>query len=204
MPVPYRLETARTVIRCYDPADAPLLKTAVDANLEHLRPWMPWARQDPEPLEAKVELLRRFRGNFDLDQDYTYGIFAADEQTLIGGTGLHQRIGPRALEIGYWIALDQQGRGLVTEVVAALAKAAFTLHGVRRVEIHCDPANTRSAAVPARLGFVHEATLRQRELMGELRDTMVWTLFREAYEAGPLPATEVRCFDARGLALACS
>lgn len=39
--VPYRIETARLVIRCYDRADAPLLKAAVDASVEHLRPWMP-------------------------------------------------------------------------------------------------------------------------------------------------------------------
>ena len=39
---PYRIETERLVLRCYDPEDAPLLKDAVDRSLDHLRPWMPW------------------------------------------------------------------------------------------------------------------------------------------------------------------
>ena len=47
----------RLVLRCWNPADAPLLKAAIDGSLEHLRPWMPWARHEPEALEAKVERL---------------------------------------------------------------------------------------------------------------------------------------------------
>jgi RimJ/RimL family protein N-acetyltransferase len=38
---PYRIETERMVLRCWDPADAGLLKEAIDASLDHLRPWMP-------------------------------------------------------------------------------------------------------------------------------------------------------------------
>ena len=60
-PVPgpaYRIQTPRLVIRCWDPKDAPLLKQAVDDNIDHLLPWMSWARQEPEPLQAKVERLR--------------------------------------------------------------------------------------------------------------------------------------------------
>ena len=197
----YRIETARTVIRCYDPADAPLLKAAVDANLDHLRPWMPWAQAEPTSLAAKVALLRRFRGQFDLDEDYIYGIFSSDEGELLGGTGLHTRVGDRARETGYWIAAKHEGQGLVTEVVSALAKTGFTHEDLVRIEIRCDPANVRSAAVPRRLGFVHEATLRDRVIGGAVRDQMVWTLFRDAYASGPLPAFPIRCFDACGAQL---
>jgi hypothetical protein len=66
----YRVHTPRLVIRCWEPADAPLLKAALDASREHLRPWMPWAADGPQRLEAQVSLLRHFRGQFDLDQDY--------------------------------------------------------------------------------------------------------------------------------------
>ncbi len=59
---PYRIVTGRLCIRCWHPADAPLLKDAIDSSLAHLRPWMPWAHDEPQPLEAKAELLRRFRG----------------------------------------------------------------------------------------------------------------------------------------------
>lgn len=54
----YRIHTARLVIRCWNPADAPLLKAAVDASLDHLRPWMPWAENEPQELDKKIDGLR--------------------------------------------------------------------------------------------------------------------------------------------------
>lgn len=53
----YRIETKRLVVRCYNPSDAQLLAEAIAASLKHLRPWMPWARDEPESLEDKVKRL---------------------------------------------------------------------------------------------------------------------------------------------------
>lgn len=58
----YRIHTRRLVLRCWHPSDAALLKAAIDANLDHLRPWLPWAQHEPEDLQAKIERLRQFRG----------------------------------------------------------------------------------------------------------------------------------------------
>ena len=77
-PPPYRIETERLVIRCYEPRDAPLLKDAVDSSLEHLRPWMPWAYQEPQTLDEKLVLIKHFRANFDSGDNFTCGIFNAD------------------------------------------------------------------------------------------------------------------------------
>ncbi|HEY4337782.1 MAG TPA: GNAT family protein, partial [Puia sp.] len=89
----YRIETERLVIRCYQPADAYLMHTAITGSLEHLRPWIPWARQEPRELDWMVSFVRTFRGQFDLGQDAVYGIFDKGETEQIGGTGLHNRIG---------------------------------------------------------------------------------------------------------------
>jgi RimJ/RimL family protein N-acetyltransferase len=187
-------------VRCWDPGDAALLKAAIDASLEHLRPWMPWTEDEPEGLEAKIERLRSFRGAFDLSQDFTYGIFNLDEETVLGGTGLHARAGKDAREVGYWIHVDYINQGLATEVAAALTKVAFEIDEVARVEIHCDPRNVRSAAVPRKLGFVHEATLRQRTIgsNGEWRDSMIWSMVVEEYERAAPSRVEIEAYDAAG------
>ncbi len=196
----YRIQTPRLVIRCWNPVDAPLLKTAIDANLDHLRPWITWAHKEPEELAAKVEKLRRFRGQFDLEQDFIYGIFNPDESAVLGGTGLHTRVGEGALEIGYWIHKDYGRRGLATEASAALTRVAFEIHQVQRVEIHCAPENLRSAAVPRRLGYTHEGTLRRRYpfVDGQMQDIMMWTLFRDQYPSSPSASVEMKAFDAAG------
>ena len=196
----YRIQSKRLVIRCWHPADAPLIKAAIDASLDHLREWMPWAKDEPQDVNAKVALLRRFRGAFDLDQDYHYGIFNLDESGVLGGTGLHTHAGEGALEIGYWIHVDHVNQGLATEAAAVLTRVAFEINEVKRVQILCDPQNVRSATVPSKLGYVHEATLRQRTTtpQGEPRDTMIWTMLAEEYRSGKVQETECEAFDAVG------
>ena len=123
---------------------------------------MPWAADEPKPVEEKAELLRFFRGRFDLGEDFVYGIFARDESEVVGGTGLHTRVGAAALEIGYWIRASQVRKGYAREVAAALTRVAFRVCGVDRVEIRVDPGNAASLRVPRVLGFAEEATLRRR------------------------------------------
>lgn len=195
----YRVVTPRLVIRCWNPADASGMKEAVDASLEHLRPWMPWAAHHPAPLQSSIDLLRRFRGDFDLGKDYVYGIFMRDESTVIGGTGLHPRGGEGSREIGYWIRANQVGKGYATEVAAALTRVGFEIEHLRRIGIHCVVENVRSAAVPAKLGYVHEATLRRRILHHETaHDEMVWTMLAEDYPDSLPSKTPYEAYDAAG------
>jgi len=196
----YRIVTPRAIIRCWSPADAPLLAAAIEASVEHLRPWMPWIEDEPKELHERLATLRRFRGQFDLDKDYVYGIFSRDEREVWGGTGLHTRLGQGALEIGYWVHVAHINQGLATETSAALTKVAFEVHRVKRVEIHCDAHNTRSASVPRKLGFVHEATLRHRDVdyQGVPRDTMIWSLFEEGYPGSPAAQAQIEAYDALG------
>lgn len=198
---PYAIRSERLLLRCWEPADAPALKEAIDSSLEHLQPWMPWAGDEPQTLEEKVTLLRSFRGRFDLGQDYVYGAFDADGASAVGGTGLHTRIGDDALEIGYWIRVSRIGEGLATELSAALTRIAFEVCEVDRVEIRVDPANERSAAIPRKLGFGEEARLRRRLPPGddgEPRDVIVFTLFRDGYPGSPAASAPIEAFDAVG------
>ncbi len=195
----YRIETARLVVRCYQPSDATLLADSVRESVEHLKPWMPWAHNEPEPFEYKAKRVLEFRGKFDLGQDYTYGIFNREETRLLGGTGLHTRLGEKQLEIGYWIHKDFVKQGLVTESTAALIKVAFEIIHVHRIEIHCDPRNAASAAVPRKLGFTHEGTLRAKTpFLDRWSDSMIWGLLESEYPNSPAVQAEIKALDAAG------
>jgi RimJ/RimL family protein N-acetyltransferase len=198
-PAPYRIETERFVIRCYEPRDAPFTKDAIDSSLEHLRAWMPWAENEPQTLPEKVDLLRGFRADFDAGEGFGYGIFAADESEQLGGIALMPRIGPGGLEIGYWIRQSATRQGIATESSAALTRVGVEVCGADRIEIRVDPDNAASLGVPRKLGFTEEATLRRRlpARAGEpLRDVTIWTLFRENLD--PATASRIRAYDARG------
>jgi RimJ/RimL family protein N-acetyltransferase len=199
---PYRIETERLVIRCYEPEDAPLLKAAVDSSLEHLLPWMPWARFEPQSLEEKVELCRMFRGQFDLDQNYVYGIFSRDETEQLGGSGFHLRSNEGSMEIGYWVAAAAIGQGIATEATAVQTRAGIELCGLDRVDVQIEPANERSLAIPRKLGFTEEGTLRRRldpsDDGASRRDSVVFSMLREELEGSPCMRYGYAAFDVLG------
>lgn len=179
------IRTPRLLIRCWRAADAPLLKDAIDASLAELRTWMPWATAEPSPVELIEERLDSYHEEFAAGLDWTYGIFDAEGDRVVGGCGLHPRRGPGVLEIGYWIRTADTGAGLASEATAALTRVAVERHGVACVEIRCDARNLRSAAVARRLGYRLEKTLANELVAtdGSLRDTMVWALFTTDYAA---------------------
>lgn len=193
----YKIETERLIIRCYAPKDAILLKRAIDESLEHLRPWMPWAKHEPEPLAAKVERLRTFRGQFDLGRDYAFGIFNKAEDELIGSTGLHTRTGQQSREIGYWISAKHLKKGYALEAAKALTKIGFEIEQLERIEIRCATNNVRSQKIPKKLAYIHEATLKHRTIDsdGKKRDVMIWTMFREDYFNSTLKDVELKAFN---------
>jgi RimJ/RimL family protein N-acetyltransferase len=188
------------VLRCWSPADAALLQAAIATSLEYLRPWMAWVEREPEPLRRKVARLRRFRACFDQGRDLPYGVFDRDEEQVIGATGLQRRIGAGAGEIGYWIHGDHAGRGLGTEAAAAVTRVGFQTEKLRRIEIHCDPANAASAAIPRKLGFAHQVTVPAwvNSPKEAPRDTMFWVLSAGRYPASPAASAEIEAFDAAG------
>lgn len=135
------------------PADAAPLNAAVARNLAHLRPWMPWAGAAPTMAESR-ELAQSGWQAWADGTDFLYVAALDDEPGVtVGAFGLHGRIGPGALEIGYWVDLGHTGRGIATHAAAALTTAALELPGIHRVEIRCDEANAASAAVPRKLGY---------------------------------------------------
>jgi RimJ/RimL family protein N-acetyltransferase len=201
---PERIVTDRLLLRCWRPEDAPLLKATVDANLEHLRAWMPWAMEEPSPVEMVAERLGKFAANFHAGTDWVYAIFSPDEQRVLGGTGFHPRQGAGVLEIGYWIDKDHTRQGLATEVTRTLTAMAFTDPGTEVVEVRCNTQNTASARIPERLGFTLREVLRNDGLtpQGEPRDTMVWEMRRgtpERFELTELRLRRPRPSDAEAI-----
>lgn len=196
----YRVETEHLVLRCWSPADAPVLRAALDACDAHLRPMIPFMKDEPRTLQQTAQWLRGHRAAFDMGQMYRFAVFDAEEKVLIGENMLIARIGPGALEIGYWTHKDALGQGFATEASAAMVRVAFEIEKVRRVEIMCAPENRASASIAARLGFTHEATLKERALdsEGKSRDLMVWSLFAADYNSSPAASRPFRAFDCMG------
>ena len=175
------IRTARLVLRRWRPEDAPQLKEAIDSSLAELQLWVPWAMQEPSPVDVLVRRLAGMRDRFLAADDWAFGVLDATGTRVLGGAGLHRRGGTDHLEIGYWIRTDATGQGLATEAAEALCAAAFEHPGIVRVEIRCDAQNGRSAAVPRRLGFTLAGTAHETAITrgGATRNTLIWSRGRD-------------------------
>lgn len=166
-------------VRCWQPADAAALHEAVLDSIDHLRPWMPWARSEPLGLDHRRALIDEWIRRWDAGEEHGCAIVVDGE--LVGACGLHPRIGPGGLEIGYWVRSGRTGAGVATEAVRALVRLAFSLDGIDHVEIHHDVANVASRRVPEKVGFtLAEERADGAEAPGEVGIEVVWRLTRPA------------------------
>lgn len=149
----YKVLTERTLIRCYEAGDGALIKKSVDESLEHLLPWMTWARHEPETVDKKELRVQDFRRKYLAGEDYTLGIFNHNETELIGSTGFHTRHEGNVLEIGYWVNVNHAGKGIITEVVLALTKVGFEVEGIDKLVICCEEENEASMKVARKCGY---------------------------------------------------
>jgi RimJ/RimL family protein N-acetyltransferase len=170
MRLPERIEGGGLVLRRWRAADAELLHEAVVDSVEHLRPWMPWLADEPKSVEQRTALIEGWERDWEGGGDVVLAI--VHDGVVAGGSGLHRRRGPGALEIGYWLRPDFVGRGIVTTAARLLTTAAFAVDGIERVEIWHELGNTASGAVPARLGFT---------AVGEVDGDRVWRTTREEW-----------------------
>jgi RimJ/RimL family protein N-acetyltransferase len=192
---PYRIETGRLTLRCYEPADAPWFKEMVDESEASLNGHLWW--YTGKSLDETVERLQEFRSKFDTGEAYAYAVHEGDRP--VGGGVLHTRRGAFGLEVGYWVRTSALGRGIATETAAALVHVAFVVCEADRVEFHISTGNDASIAVVRRLGIQREAVLRRRwaNRDGEPHfDQEIYTQFRADYDPAIVPP--LRAFDALG------
>lgn len=162
------------VLRRWSAGDVLDLVEATNETIEELRPWMPWA-QEPATETSVTAALEKAGPAWDGGREFAFTIRSCDTGRLIGSCGLHDRLGPGSLEIGYWVRRGHTGRGVATAAAGLLTRTALELDGVTRVEIHCDEANSRSAAVPRKLGFrLDRIEARPAETPGETDRRMIW------------------------------
>ncbi len=182
---PERIELpgGRALVRCSVDRTAAAVQ-AINESLDHLSPWMAWALE--QATEAKVGAFFAVSEElWDQGRDFGYSIVEGPEgaDLMVGGGGLHARLGPDALEIGYWVHVDRIGQGIATDVTRALTSAAFSIEGVERVRIQCEVDNARSARVPEKLGYVLIETTVPHDGPCTGRSTQRWLMERARWMA---------------------
>jgi RimJ/RimL family protein N-acetyltransferase len=168
-------------------SDASQLAHAVGASLEHLRCWLSWATEEAADVQAQRRRCRKAEAHWADGCEYAYVLRSGPSEQVIGGFDLW-RIGPGAVELGYWVHVDFTGRGYATACARVLTQAGLALSGVAQVEIHTDAANAASAAIPRRLGYrLDRVDELPPELPAHSGRVQIWVMERAGLEGQDQP-----------------
>ncbi len=163
--------------------DPEVMHARIHENLDHLGRFLVWARADYD-LDGVMAFAeeKRTRWN-DPQHEQGFGIFFQGE--FAGAVGIKGFASlTAAVEIGYWLSEHLQGRGMMTRSVSALIKLAFETYDMNQIIIKAAPGNSRSRAIPERLGFTETGLLRQmsKNAHGELLDLVNYSLLRSEWQ----------------------
>jgi len=164
-------------LRTLVPGNADEVFDVIDKTRENLRPWLPWVDSSKSPYDTKKSI-ERWQKSLREKREYIFGIFLCGN--YIGNMGLHEiNRDNNSSEIGYWLAKDYQGQGIMTDCARALTDYGFNELDLNRIFICCASDNGKSRAVPERLGFVHEAVLQDGIcLYGVYHDVLIFGMVK--------------------------
>lgn len=164
-------------LRLLTDADADELHGLIEANRSHLAAWLPWAAE--QSFADTLEFIRGTRAQLDGNDGFQVAIVIAGRIVgVVGYTDVDWR--ERSTRIGYWLAAEQQGRGTMSAAVKTLTHHALFVWELRNVTIRAAAENTRSRAIPERLGYREEAIQPNAHRVGDRDlDVVVYSITAE-------------------------
>jgi ribosomal-protein-serine acetyltransferase len=166
-------------LRLLDDSDAAELHTLIDANRERLAEWLPWgAAQTPTDTSEFIARTRKqVAGNDGFQAAIVRDGRIAGVVGFISVDWAHRTTG-----LGYWLGEEFSGQGTMTAAVRGMTDHALRVWELNRVEIGAALENRRSRAIPERLGFREEGTVRQAQRVGDrYLDLVVYGMLAEEW-----------------------
>ena len=172
------------LLRTYKPEDAPELFRCINESRAHLRPFLNWVDATTKT-EHSLQFIQAAIAQQAAGEAMALGIFLQEERQLIGGIGMHHWNHELKLaQVGYWIAHNCQGQGLMYRSAVRFLDFLFRKVGMNKIEMHIVPHNTRSLLLAGRLGAQTEGCIRQSlKVGGKLEDVIVTGILRSEWDA---------------------
>lgn len=153
------------------------------------RPEIVWGGGEPGPKNmsaAREEFREHLINIYRERQGFRWIITLKGEGKPIGTLGYY-KWKPSAnyqAEMGYDLAREYWGRGIMTEAMKGVIDFGFEKMGLNRIEVYIMPRNKRSVKMIKGLGFKREGLLRQRyfDEFGNFADDVLFSMLRSDWE----------------------
>ena len=173
--------TSGIELRQMEERDAEALFALTQRNRAYLRQWLPWVDHAHSPEDTRgyiIGALSQYQSNRGPNAAIRIG------GAIAGSIGCHPiDWANHACSIGYWLDEGHQGKGIITQCCVSLIDYLFDEVKLHRVVIQCGVGNTKSCAIPERLGFIREGVAREAEWVNDRWvDLVVWGMLAQDWQ----------------------
>lgn len=175
--------TPRLELRPFRRRDLDAVVEAIEASMDDLELWLPWANRSYGRSETN-RFLRESVSAWSDGRAFDFAIRTREDPDLHLGnisvwpTSRRERAG----EIGYWIRSSLTGKGIATEAAARVAQVGFEELELHRITLRIAVGNRPSERVAEKLGFTKEGLLRKEVLVrGRWMDHTLWAMLEDEF-----------------------
>lgn len=168
-------------LRLITQADAQEIHAFIEANRSYLREWLGWLDYSTELLDIQKNIHRNLMGfvtDVMLDTAIIY------QGKIVGKVGFNDiDKSLKKASIGYMLDENMNGKGIMTRAVRAITAIGFERYQLNKIEIHAAVGNVKSRAIPEKLGYTEEGTIRNAEwLYDKYVDDVIYGMLREEWQ----------------------
>jgi ribosomal-protein-serine acetyltransferase len=162
-------------------ADAHAVYHLIDTHRAYLREWLPFIDYSQSVADTKA-YFRTVTDTKNIAEQVFVIVYQGHISGIIGFKGIDYI--NYKVEIGYWLAGNLQGQGIMRRCCKALVQYAFEDMRMNRIQIKVGVGNHRSSNIPKKLGFVLEGVQRDGELLnGAFHDLEIYSLLQREFKA---------------------
>lgn len=180
------LQTERLRLVLLQPGMEQAMIDFLIANTAHFAPWDPPAPPDHLGFERWSTQCKSSVADFELGSAVRWVLTPVDAPgTIIGAANVTQIFrGPfQAGFLGYRLARDREGQGLMREALAEVIRYLFEEQRLHRIHANYVPTNARSGRLLARLGFTIEGYAKDYLFIdGAWRDHVLTSLTHSRFD----------------------
>ena len=142
---------------------------------DNLRDGLPYPYSEQDGIDFISSML-------SANEDETFAFAITLDDKAIGSIGVfrQQNIHRQTAEMGYYVAEEYWGKGIMTDAVKQICEYVFKNSDILRIYAEPFAYNTGSCRVLEKAGFQYEGTLRNNAVKnGKVIDMKMYSLLRE-------------------------
>ncbi|MCH2189111.1 GNAT family N-acetyltransferase [Candidatus Gracilibacteria bacterium] len=173
------LETQRCILKIPEESEAEYIWNLITSDTIR---YMIWEKGDD--FSTTLKNIKKTRIKVSAGEAWDAAIYDKNTGKHIGRCGINKIDDTiPSFELGYWIAPEYYGQGIMPECIRRYLKFAFEQSSFEKGVIRCDSKNENSKKVALKCGFTLEGEFKNHDrVKGELRDTSFYGITRQEYE----------------------